>query len=396
MKVCRIIGDPFPPKDKILGGLGPNYYYLSKYLTKMGVDIHIIAGGYPRFLKHEEINGIKITRVRDKPSILLRTFSAIPQNILLNNEIKKIKNFDILHFHNPQAIWIQKRFFGKIPIVSTIHNSPSWYKVAEYLPWRYFYTRIRDQIRANLWYFLFKEQVKYSDVVVCVCEAVADEIRTMYRVRNKEKVIAIPNGVELELFYPRKPVDLHSKFDCDFLLLYFGEFSMRKGLKYLFYALKELKNKRVKLLTFGANWKSDYGKYYKKLIEELGIRNQVISLEKIPEKELPKFYSSVDCFVLPSLSEGLPKVAIEALACECPVIATAVNGTPEIVIHKKTGLLVPPKDVKKLQEAIEYAVNNRSKMKKMAREGRKLVVKKYNWERSAKKYYELYKKLVEI
>ena len=59
-------------------------------------------------------------------------------------------------------------------------------------------------------------------------------------------------------------------------------------------------------------------------------------------RDVPELLEAADMVVLPSLYEGLPLVAIEALAAGRPMVATEVDGTPEVVIHERTGLLVPP------------------------------------------------------
>lgn len=68
--------------------------------------------------------------------------------------------------------------------------------------------------------------------------------------------------------------------------------------------------------------------------------------------------AACDLFVLPSLNEGLPLVILEAMASGKPVVATAVGGTPEVVTHQQTGLLVPPADPASLAQAIQELLAN--------------------------------------
>ncbi|MDW8322187.1 MAG: glycosyltransferase [Armatimonadota bacterium] len=71
---------------------------------------------------------------------------------------------------------------------------------------------------------------------------------------------------------------------------------------------------------------------------------------------LHAYYCQADVFVLPSVSEGLPRVVVEAMARSVPVVATSVGGIPDIIRHGETGLLVPPRDVRALAQAIERII----------------------------------------
>ncbi len=98
--------------------------------------------------------------------------------------------------------------------------------------------------------------------------------------------------------------------------------------------------------------------------------------------------------VLPSLLEGLPLFPIEAFSVKRTVVATAVDGTPEVVIDKKTGLLVPPKDVKKLAEAIIFMFENPERRKEMAENGYRLFKEKFTINKMLKRYEEVYQKVI--
>jgi len=98
--------------------------------------------------------------------------------------------------------------------------------------------------------------------------------------------------------------------------------------------------------------------------------------------------------ILPSLLEGLPLFPIEAFSVKRAVVATAVDGTPEVVIDKKTGLLVPPKDVDKLAEAIVSMFKNPERRKKMAENGYRLFKEKFTINKMLKRYEEAYEQAV--
>jgi len=117
-----------------------------------------------------------------------------------------------------------------------------------------------------------------------------------------------------------------------------------------------------------------------------------VVLGKVPNKDLPKYYSSADCFALPTISEGLPKALLEAMACGCPVIATNVSGNPEVV-NSRTGYLVPAKDSGALRDAIIEIMEDSAAAKKRARAGAELIRGEFTWKKAAKNYAVLYKKL---
>ncbi|WP_034750527.1 glycosyltransferase [Halalkalibacter wakoensis] len=102
----------------------------------------------------------------------------------------------------------------------------------------------------------------------------------------------------------------------------------------------------------------------------LGWRQDVLSIMK-----------ELDLIVLPSYSEGLPRTVLESLACSCPVIATDVAGTGEIIEHKANGMLIKPGDVNALSEALEYMLIDKTKLRQMGIEGRKTIENKFLMEK---------------
>jgi glycosyltransferase involved in cell wall biosynthesis len=89
------------------------------------------------------------------------------------------------------------------------------------------------------------------------------------------------------------------------------------------------------------------------------------------------WYAAADVMVLPSLSEGFPFAILEALALCCPVVATAVNGVPEIIVEGKTGLLVPPRDTRALEVAIRSLLRDPVWATHMAQRGQKEVLTRF-------------------
>lgn len=96
-----------------------------------------------------------------------------------------------------------------------------------------------------------------------------------------------------------------------------------------------------------------------------------------PRNDVIDWYAAADVMVLPSLSEGFPFAVLEALAMSCPVVATVVNGVPEIITEGKTGLLVPPGDARALEAALRNMLRDRARASRMAKAGQKEVFARF-------------------
>jgi glycosyltransferase involved in cell wall biosynthesis len=102
---------------------------------------------------------------------------------------------------------------------------------------------------------------------------------------------------------------------------------------------------------------------------------------------------AADILVVPSLSEGLPNVVLEAFAVEVPVVATDVGGNPELVIQGETGLIVPPSEGSRLAEAMEWMLRHEDETRAMAARALDLVRTRFNFETQAARLCELYSRV---
>lgn len=112
------------------------------------------------------------------------------------------------------------------------------------------------------------------------------------------------------------------------------------------------------------------------------------------QRLLSLVYSAADIFVIPSLQDNFPQVALEATACGTPVIGFAVGGITDIVRPGITGLLVPPQDVTALRAAIGDLLQDPTRRVEMAANCRRLAVEEYTLEVQAQRYIELYQKIL--
>jgi glycosyltransferase involved in cell wall biosynthesis len=112
------------------------------------------------------------------------------------------------------------------------------------------------------------------------------------------------------------------------------------------------------------------------------------------QKDMTSIYNSLDLVILPSLSEGMPNVALEGMLFGKPVIGTRVGGTPEVIIDRKTGVLVPPKNVTSLADSILELLNDENKMRAYSESSRAFVQENFSLEKRVKSIVELYRELL--
>jgi glycosyltransferase involved in cell wall biosynthesis len=110
-------------------------------------------------------------------------------------------------------------------------------------------------------------------------------------------------------------------------------------------------------------------------------------------RDMPELFAASDLVVLPSLSEALPTVLMEAAAMGKPVVATQVGGTPEIVRHELTGLLVSPADPAALAQAVSALLLDPERARSMGEAARTLAVERFGIEHQAARTLALWRRI---
>jgi len=122
---------------------------------------------------------------------------------------------------------------------------------------------------------------------------------------------------------------------------------------------------------------------------DLGLQNHVFFLGQ--RYDIPVLLNLMDVFVLPSLWEGPPQVVLEAMAARCAVLATAVDGTPEIITHSVDGWLVPPCDSNALTGSLKNLLNNAELRLHLAENGYETVCRRFSVARMVSDFDKIYK-----
>jgi glycosyltransferase involved in cell wall biosynthesis len=114
----------------------------------------------------------------------------------------------------------------------------------------------------------------------------------------------------------------------------------------------------------------------------------------LSEEQYTELYSHCAVFACPSVYEPFGIINLEAMACERPVVASAVGGIPEVVIPGKTGLLVPPADPRALADALNRVLGDRDMARAMGLAGRRRAVDHFSWSSIAARTRRMYEELL--
>lgn len=202
------------------------------------------------------------------------------------------------------------------------------------------------------------------------------------------KVSVVPYGVDLHLFRPGEPGNRDNV-----VIGSVARLSPEKGLRYLLeaFARAASDDSRLRLRLAGAGPEEAR---LRRQAQRLGIADRTEFVGWLEHEKLPAFLQSLDVFVLPSLHESFGVAAAEAAAVGLPVIASDVQGLPDVVVDGITGVLVPPKNVTALASAISVLATDRARREAMGQAGRRLIAERYDWTENVRQMERLYERLV--
>lgn len=310
-----------------------------------------------------------------KGKLDLRTISSI-RNVL------KTRKIHIVHSHGYKSnLYALAASAGKnVSLVATCHN---W---------------LGDDRKMRFYARLDKFFLNRFDKVVAVSDTVEQEI--LNHNIPSAKVLVIPNGIDLDRFNSlRKPDTLKGEFGIDGnyrVIGTVGRLSEEKGHRILLHAAKRVLQEYsnvVFLIVGDGPLRRDLEAKSAQLIEAEGTKADrpggPIVFAGV-RNDMPEIYSLMDIFVLPSLTEGLPMVLLEAMAAKKPAVATRVGAVPRVFERGQCGLLIQPGDAESLAGAILDLLDNPQKAQSLAQKGYERVRDHFSAQRMADQYVEVY------
>lgn len=289
-------------------------------------------------------------------------------------------NIDILHCHDYKAnlIGFLASRFKRVNLVTTLHG---WTKA---------------NLKVRCYEYLDAIIMKNFNKIIVVSNQIREDL--LKKNFTEQKIIVIHNAVDVSYFGQKTDDALRykEKFgisgNCR-IIGTVGRLSSEKGQKYLIEAAEEVLRifPEVVFLLVGDGAE---GKMLKNIVYAKGLEKHIAFAGFCPVQEMKNMYSLMDIFILPSLTEGISLVLLEAMAMGIPVIATKVGGTNEIIEHGRTGYLIPPADKQAISEAIINLLNDEITAQSIAKAGQDRVKKEFSVNRMVKEIEEAYRGLV--
>lgn len=317
--------------------------------------------------------------------------------VIVRNEVRRLTDVEgirstvsLLHQQAPDILHIQNSYF---------HASP-------YLPLMARLAGVRHILitehsiypqQPSLLGRLRKRLISHNiSMTIAVSDAVRNALLTQYRYTQRQ-VRVIRNGVDVDTIagrvveMDRVAVRRSLGFTSDVAVIgVVANLRPEKGISHLIEAmpviLQSVSHARLVLVGDGPKRPE-----IEALIHELGLTDYVVLVGW--QADVVPFLAAMDVFVLPSFFEGLNLSMLEAMAAGCPIVATGVGGTLEVITDHQTGILVPPADVVALREAIIQVLNNRELAKTLGQNARTTALTEYGLDTMVRAYLDIYAEL---
>ena len=391
---------------KETGGMNVYVRELSRELAKKGLCIDIFTrsqnSSIPKIVHF--LKNIRIIYLQAGPSTPCnknKVWFHLPEFLHAIQQFSYERNvrYDLIHSHYWLSGWIGAK-------LSDIHNLPHlhMFHTLGYLKNKatkslgIYESPTRLEVEAQL--------VDIVDHIVVASQKEKDTIRTTYETPS-EKISVIPCGVDTELFRPLNysQSKVHLGLPDKKFILFVGRIDPVKGIDTLLKAMNIVRTKlgsmyAPHLLVIGGDENSSDRmeasemRKLKRLTAVLGLKNAVTFLGAQKQDTLPFFYSVAEMCVLPSRYESFGMVALEAMSCGTPVIASKVGGLISVIQDRSTGFLVPEDNEIVLAEKMLSLMKDPTLKDTMGNRTR-AKAQEFRWEEIAHQMITLYRCLVE-
>jgi glycosyltransferase involved in cell wall biosynthesis len=376
----------FPPR--VIGGISPHIYNLSRSLAKTGVKVYVITCDFPGAPRHETSNGVEVYRIDSykNPAPDFATWVYL-MNMNMQKEAAALVRslgvkIDIFHAHDwlVATAGIGLKHVFRRPFFATMHSTEIGRRNGIHTD----YERMIHETEAWLTYEAWK--------VICCSDYMMSHVRWAFGL-PPDKLVRVPNGVNFEA-YARKENENVSQFRSRFALpeekivLFVGRLVHEKGAQVLVSAIpKVLEKMNAKFIFVGNGYMKDQ---LSDLVRAMGIAHKVIFTGFVDEETLRKLQKNADVSVVPSLFEPFGIVALEAMAAGSPVVVSDTGGLSEIVNHEVDGVKVFTGNPDSLSWGIIRVLTDEALANRLRTNARRKLQEKYDWDTIAQQTKTVY------
>jgi glycosyltransferase involved in cell wall biosynthesis len=357
-----LMSNALPPRE----GIANYVCNLSKRLVERGHDVIIVTRGG---LKSKKTNYAGI-RVFELPFVWAFPFHVGIHGLFVNQFLSGFEGgLDLVHVHTP----LPPALSIVTPIVTTFHTPHFADSFAtDPTSLRLSLTKILGILSRDL----ERSLISSSRVITAVSHGVASDLEAYYGV-DRKRVLVVGNAPG-DRFLKAGANSLERRNDMT--ILFAGRLEARKGVLDLLDCMRivAINIPQARLVIIG---KGPLASSITRKVAELELQKQVVIKGFVTSQELLDSMLRSSMFVLPSHYEGLPTVALEAMACRLPVVATTARGNSDLIRSGTTGLLVPPRSPATLAQAVVRLLQHPELREKLAKNARRMIEKNFTWDR---------------
>lgn len=394
-----LLTNEFPPH--IYGGAGVHVEYLSRELARlMPVEVRC-------FGDQDVANGNLTARGFGLdtagytcPAPLKSVFGAVQRTLDFNT---LNIDADVVHCHTWYAHWggiLAKLNYG-IPLVITVHS------LEPLRPWK------REQLGGGYDFTCWLERtaLEMADAVIAVSQDTKRDVERFFNI-SPERLHVIYNGIDLDEYRAVSSQASLKRFGIDPskpYVLFVGRITRQKGIIHLVNAIRHFDPGFQVVLCAGAPDTPEIAAEMKQAVAQAQAdHGDIVWIEEmvdVPTKV--ELYSNASVFICPSIYEPFGIINLEAMACGVPVVASAVGGIKEVVVHGETGYQVPLEQVlgssfepvnpdqfsRDLADRVNTLMADPAKRKAYGAAGRRRVEDVFGWPAIARQTADLYLQL---
>lgn len=395
-----LMTNEYPPN--FYGGAGVHVAYLSRELARLTpVEVRTFGTENDRNGRlHVQGFQVDSTPYEAAPPSFVSPLKALGTCLAFMGQTLEA---DVVHCHTWYTHFggILAKILYNLPLVLTVHS------LEPLRPWK------REQLGRgyDLSSWVERTALEMADAVIAVSRSTAMDVERLFDI-DPARITVIPNGIDTDDYAPRHDPGCLASYGIDPnvpYVLFLGRMTRQKGLPHLLDAVPHLDPDVQVVICAGAADTPEVAREMKARVAAVQQqRSGVIWIPSMVSRQTTiHLYSHAAVFCCPSIYEPFGLINAEAMACETPVVASAVGGIPEVVLDGETGYLVnpalastPPYDprdpaqfARNLAAAMNRLLANPTLRHEMGRKGRAHIEQHFSWRAVAARTLDLYRRL---